>query len=89
MFFSSVWTPAVSFFTMPPFHFWSFFMSRLTSPDTEMPMSPARWISSKRLPAVMRALLGMHPTFRQTPPQNSFSMISVFTPSCARRMAQG
>ena len=34
-----------------------------------------------------RDLVGMQPTFRQTPPQYSFSMMATFLPSWAARMA--
>ena len=55
----------------------------------EMPISASLPSSSYFLAAVMRALEGMQPTLRQTPPQYCFSMLSVFTPSWPSRMAQG
>ena len=33
------------------------------------------------------ALLGIHPQFKHTPPTSSFSIIAVFNPSCAARIA--
>ena len=43
--------------------------------------------SSARWAFASRALVGMQPQFRQMPPSLSFSMQSVFLPSCEARMA--
>ena len=64
-------TPPVSLVTTPlPFQALELgHVDADTSPvTTTIPRSAACWISSKRLAAVISALLGMQPTFRQTPP---------------------
>ena len=54
--------------------------SKVTSP--EMPKVLASWVKMWASSALRsRALVGMQPTFRQTPPQYFSSMIAVDSPS--------
>ncbi len=84
--FSSEPTPPTSFFTTPSLKARSLATSTLGS-ETRMPRSAAPRISSTRLPTAMKALEGMHPQFRQTPPSESLSTSAVLLPSWASRMA--
>ncbi len=60
--------------------------SNVTSPEMPNVLASAwkMWASS----ALRRSAFdGMQPTFRQTPPQYFSSMMAVFLPSCAARIA--
>ena len=60
--------------------------SKVTSPL--MPNVFASWVKMWASSALRSsALVGMQPTLRQTPPQYFFSMIAVYSPSWAARMA--
>ena len=45
----------------------------------------ASWVTRSALES--SALVGMHPTFRQTPPSSSYSTQAALSPSWAARMA--
>ena len=49
--------------------------------------SASRWACRYALAQRNNALVGMHRQFRHTPPSRSFSTSTVFSPSCAARMA--
>ncbi len=84
--FSSWPTPPTSFFTTPSLKARSLATSTVGSP-ARIPRPAAARMSSTRFPAAMKALDGIHPQFRQTPPSDSLSTSAVFFPSCASRMA--
>ncbi len=53
-----------------------------------MPYFALSWVSRCEISALLiRALLGMQPTLRQTPPQYFFSTTATFLPSCDARIA--
>jgi hypothetical protein len=79
-------TPPVSFFTIPFFHAWSRVLSTLT-PVTVIPITSACRAFSTKFDAAISALEGMHPQFKHTPPQFSFSITNVFCFNCPSRIA--
>src|SRR4029077_5712379 len=80
-------SPPVSFLTTLSFHPRSLFRSTLGSPNS-MPQFFACSVSSSSLAACSRALDGMQPRYRQTPPGfTSGSIIVTFMPKSAARNA--
>ena len=81
-------TPEVSWLTIPSFH--SFALAKSSSGALTFTPILAK-VSSASLSAnavCTHALVGMHPTRRHVPPsRSSFSMQTVFAPSCAALMA--
>ncbi len=84
--FNSPSTPPTNFLTTLFLNSCAFAQSSLTSAAIT-PMSSECFACSKRWPTEIKALDGIHPTFKQTPPNCAFSTTVTFCPVCAARIA--